>query len=124
MRKTTAIALITALALTQLSPPKAQAQGVLVIPEAAAIVIIGGIAYYVWTNSEGLREQVAVPSSSMPMIDNPDEQSSEEWDYIWADDYNQAVRRCREYVENNGGTYVRVVEKPGSTRYECHWTSN
>jgi hypothetical protein len=73
-RRIGAIALAAAIAI-QLIPPQANAQGVLVIPEAAAIVIIGGIAYYVWTNSEGLREQVAVPSSSMPMLEDPEDEA-------------------------------------------------
>lgn len=54
-------------------PQKARAQAALVVPVGAAIVIIGGIAYYTWINSQG-REEL-VPTSSYPMLEDPEDEA-------------------------------------------------
>jgi hypothetical protein len=106
----TAIALSLCLLIS--SVPKAQAQGVLVIPEAAAIIIIGGIAYYVWTNSEGLREQVAVPSSSMPIEDPEDEMErmgqAQQVESVTAGTQQRAEGLCRGLAQTRGLTMKEV----------------
>jgi hypothetical protein len=71
--------------------------------------------YYVWTNSEGLREQVAVPSSSMPMIDDPEEERSEWDDPIVARDPEEAERECRARAARDGVELVRV-QNPSKIR--------
>jgi hypothetical protein len=115
------IAVAIAASLVFVHVPRANAQAVVVVPAGASIVLIAGITYYVWANWQGVEQRVPTANA---IIDNPDEPSSEEWDYIWADDYNQAVRKCREKASQYGGTYSRVVQKPGSTRYECYWWTN
>jgi hypothetical protein len=120
-KRSAAAVVALAIAASHLMPQRANAQAQVIVPVGAATVILLGIAYYTWTNAVG--EVVRVPVADA-IIDNPDEPSSEEWDYIWADDYDQAVRRCREIAEKNGGTYSRVVNRTRSTRYECYWWTN
>jgi hypothetical protein len=59
-RRIGAIALAAAIAI-QLTP-RANAQAAAAIPVGAAIVVLGGIAYYVWMNSQGIEQRVPVYS--------------------------------------------------------------
>jgi hypothetical protein len=117
MKKSIAIALVTALAVTQLAPPKANAQAVLGIP-VVETVIIGGIVWYVWTNWQGEEQR----STTYPVLPDPEEESQEESQDIFADDIGQAQRRCRYLVENGGGEYIGVISL-GKDRYRCTWRS-
>jgi hypothetical protein len=117
--KPVAIALVTVFAVTQLAHQGANAQPALVIvPAGAAIVVLGGMAYYAWFNTLG--QEVLVPVSSATLED-PEEETQEYSDYIWGDSQAQAERKCKQQVENGGGTYVRVRRLGNSTKYECIW---
>jgi hypothetical protein len=116
------IALITALAVTQLTPQRANAQAAaVVVPVGAAIVILGGIAYYTWLNSQG-HEQL-VPTSSA-ILEDPEEDQSEWDDPIIAASPEEAARECRRRAERDGVELVRVQPpsrvRPGQNQsYRC-----
>jgi hypothetical protein len=85
-RRIGAVALVTAIAL-QLLPPKVNAQAAAaIVPVGAAIVILGGISYYVWTNSQGVEQRVPV----YPVLEDPEDEA--QWGVFDARDERHCQR--------------------------------
>lgn len=68
--------------LIVLAPQKTQAQAVIGIPVVETI-IIGGIVYYVWLNSQGEEQQ----SATYPMLEDPEDEL--QWGVYPANDNEQ-----------------------------------
>jgi hypothetical protein len=105
MIKPTTIALITALAVTQLTPQRVNAQAAVIVPIGAAVVILGGIAYYTWTNTLG--EEMKVPVSSYPVLEDPEEEmermgQAQQVETVIAGTRANAESKCRELAAQRG----------------------
>jgi hypothetical protein len=121
-----AISLTSAIALPQFMPPPAQAQVEVLAPAICSTgvgcvllgtVVIGGIAYYVWQNSQTGEEY------QMP-IEDPEEEVTE-WDEpIVAQTPEEADRTCRAKAAEYGVELVRVqqpsrVRRGQDQQYRC-----
>jgi len=103
----------------QLTPYRANAQAAVAVPVGAVIVVLGGIAYYVWTNSQGAEQRMPV---SGDYLEDPEGAEPEIYsDCVAGDSESQALSRCQEVA--NGGLDVKV-KKVGNNRYECTWRSS
>jgi hypothetical protein len=121
--KTLSIALITALAVAQLNPQRVNAQAAAVIvPIGAVVVILGGIAYYTWTNTLG--EEMRVPVSSYPVLEDPEEEmermnnNSQAGRVVRADNATQAHTACSRWADGRG---VATPEDLGNGRWRCRY---
>jgi hypothetical protein len=85
---------------------------------AIAVVTVGGLAYWE-LNQNGQKKWIPLA----PIIDDPDQPYSEEFDYIWADSESEAIRKCRALTEGWKVQYVRVKQVGRGKRYECYWRS-
>lgn len=103
------LAVFALIALTSCEPNE-------LYPAGGALPFSGG-------NSGG--NTAPAPAQSIPphaIIDNPDEASHQDWDYIWADSETEAIRKCQALAESNGTIYVSVRRaSQNSKRYECYW---
>jgi hypothetical protein len=121
-----AISLTSAIVLPQFIPPPAQAQFEILAPAICSTgigcvllgtVVIGGIAYYVWQNSQ-TGEQYRMP------IEDPEEEVAE-WDEpIVAQTPEEADRTCRAKAAQYGVKLVRVqqpsrVRRGQNQQYRC-----
>jgi hypothetical protein len=121
-----AISLMSAIALPQFSPPPAQAQVEILAPAICSTgigcvllgtVVIGGIGYYVWQNSQ------TGDRYNMPIAD-PEEEVAE-WDEpILAQAPEEADRQCRAKARQYGVELVRVqkpsrVQRGQNQQYRC-----
>jgi hypothetical protein len=111
------ISLMSAITLPQFNPPPAQAQVEILAPAICSTgigcvllgtVVIGGIGYYIWQNSQTGEEY------KMPIAD-PEEEVTE-WDEpIVAQNPEEAERECRAKAAQYGVELVRV-QKPSRVR--------
>lgn len=114
--RSSAIALITALLITQMPVQRVKAQAALVVPTGAAIVILGGISYYVWMNSQGYEERVPVypvladPEDEMERMGRPQSET------VTAGTQARATELCEGLA--NGRT-LQKVQWFESNRWEC-----
>lgn len=125
-----AIALTAGACLITVSAPRRTEANPLAIPAAGGciasvgcvigVVIVGGVVYWVITEN-GRTDQVAI-GPAIPVIDDP-EAETEQWEeYIWAESQAQAERKCEAIAEAatwSGGRRVTVkrVQKFGRGRY-------
>jgi hypothetical protein len=83
---------------------------------AAAVVVIGGLSYWAVTQG-GITNYY--PYEEGEILEDP-EGESEEWsDRIWANSPSEAQRKCREYAHQNGAIYVRYRRYGQGNAYEC-----
>jgi hypothetical protein len=115
------IVLVATFILAQVPTQRVKAQAAAIaVPVGAAIVIMGGISYYVWVNSQGERQAVPVP-----ILEDP-EVHQEEWDYpISADSQLEADRMCQQLAESNGVTLVQAKRRTARGKtYDCIFRTN
>jgi hypothetical protein len=124
-RRFGAIALTTLLLLPALPSRKAAAQGA-AAPAAvqsclsnayctAVLVVIGGVTY--WSVTQNGETQY-YPSEEGEYLEDP-EGETEDWEErIWARDRTEAARRCRQFAINNQVVY-RDVEQIRGNAWRC-----
>jgi hypothetical protein len=116
--KTTAISLVVVVSITTIQQPTTTAQAA--VPAfvqtclsnpycAAAAVILGGATYW------GLTQN----GDTSYYTEDPEAADDEWFDYIWADSGGEAIRKCRQYADNNGVIYLRVRKVGRGKKYEC-----
>lgn len=82
-------------------------------PYCIGTVVIGGMLYLVLSNGS------RVPYGGTGGYLEDPEGNTEDWsDYIWADTPGQAQAQCQQYAINAGAVLVQVVQR-GNKRYEC-----
>ena len=104
MKKFNAIVLLSVLFISQMPVQRAKAQAAAVaIPVGAAVVILGGIAYYVWYNSQG--EEQTVPVA--PMLEDPEDEA--QWGVFRARDETHCKRLAggRDSYWEDGKCYIK-----------------
>lgn len=126
VQKLGAIALSGVL-LTAAVPKRAEATTAVLLPVgavAATIVVVGGITMWLVTYANGEQlyfnyEDLLPTSYGEPGHLEDPEGDTEEWsDRIWATNDRQAGERCRAYAARNGVVYVRHRQLGGNA-YEC-----
>jgi len=117
-----ASALAVALISSQLSPKRANAQAQVLVPTGAAIVIIAGIAYYVWLNFQGVQQTVPVSNAIM----HPeDDEAPVEWDdSVSAIDQDEAEELCQKLANDYGVTLLKVLRRSFGNTYDCYFRSH
>jgi Flp pilus assembly protein CpaB len=110
-RRIGAVALVAVFTI-QLTPHRANAQAALVVvPVGAAIVVLGGIAYYTWINRQGQEE--LVPTSSA-ILEDPEEEiermgQAQQVETVTAGTRSKAEQQCREIAAQRGLTLKEVA---------------
>jgi hypothetical protein len=113
-RASTAIALLLTLPIVLLKPQPVKANAALLIPETAAIVVILGLTYYTWVNSEGYKiwtnsQGYEVPDPS-PALEVRGGDSGLWDDPIIAASPEEARQECQARAKRDGVTLDRVQE--------------
>lgn len=79
------------------------------------LVVIGGISY--WSITQNGHTQT-LPVQHGGYLEDPEGQTEEWEDRIWANSLDQAIRKCRAYAGANGVAYVGVSHWGGNA-YTC-----
>lgn len=58
-----------------------------------------------------------------PVLDDPEVEGEAWTDYVFADDGQQALRRCQAIANSQGWVRLESVRKVGNIRYECRFRS-
>lgn len=83
-----------------------------------ATVIIGGLYYWAVTQNGQTTHYPYTGEGEPGHLEDP-EGDTEEWsDRIWAGSSGNAEAQCRQYAQNNGVIYVKV-EHLGGRAYNC-----
>ncbi|MGG6241580.1 hypothetical protein ACQ4N7_23385 [Nodosilinea sp. AN01ver1] len=83
------------------------------------VVAIAGVTYWV-LSSNGQQLQIPV----MSYTPNPDQQVEDWEDYVWADNEQQARRKCNllaEQYTNQGGSLVTIVRVRRASQRGSRW---
>ena len=78
------------------------------------IAIVGGVVY--WELQQNGKTQW-IPLA--PILDNPDAQSEEWTDYVWADDLVQAKRKCQGLAQGWKIQFLKVRKVGNGKKFEC-----
>jgi hypothetical protein len=123
MRLPIAAAIAASLVLAQVPRANAQAAiGVPVVETVIGVVIIGGILYEVYINSQGQEER---RPATQPMMEDPEANEEEYPEPILADSELEARRKCASLAESYGVILVRVERRTSRGKtYECLFRPN
>ena len=78
------------------------------------VAVVGGVVY--WELQQNGRKQWILLA---PILDNPDAQSNEWTDYVWADDLAQANRKCQGLAQGWKVQLVKARKVGTGKKFEC-----